>query len=323
MQPFKTIPYYRHGSETPWGGVGLREIFGKQIPDDTTGESLEVSAFPRLCCKNAEGVGLDTLLHDFGQPLRGTEIGEDFPLLLKLIHARERLSVQVHPTDEYARLHEGGKLGKTEAWVILDAQPGARIVYGLTPGCSCAHIIEAAARGESIEEYLRWVTVEPGDTIYIPSGTVHAIGEGILLYEIQESSNVTYRLWDWDRRDEQGNLRELHLRKAMDVSDSALQLQPIRMDQGLRRRTTGGERVSLINNRIVSLERLEVRGASMPLEEMPERFRLLTALCEGWMSFPGGALQFSKGDSIFIPAAAGRVKLECEGALLLAAPGKP
>lgn len=317
MHPFKMTPAYRHGADTPWGGAALRDVFGKPIPDDTTGESLEVSALPGLCSRDAQGRGLDALLREGGEALRGTRIGETFPLLLKLIHARERLSVQVHPGDAYAAAHEGGKLGKTEAWVILDAKPGARLVYGIQPGISRERLSEAAARGEAVEDCLRWLPVSTGDVLFIPSGMVHAIGEGILLYEIQQSSDVTYRFWDWNRRDAQGNARTLHLKQALDVTDVSLQLRPC---AGEKRRKTGGFQTRLIEHPVFCLDRLQVQS-SMPLEPMPQRFRLLTALCEGWAAYPGGAVQFKPGDSLFIPASADRVKLECRGELLLAMPG--
>jgi len=317
MHPFIMTPAYRHGAETPWGGTALRTVFGKDIPDDTTGESLEISALPGLCSRDAQGRPLDELLREGGTDMRGTRVGQAFPLLVKLIHARERLSVQVHPDDAYAAAHEKGKLGKTEAWVVLDAAPGARLVYGVQPGVTREELSRAAMSGRAVEDCLRWVPVSPGDALFIPAGTVHAIGEGILLYEIQQSSDLTYRFWDWGWRDAQGGTRALHLRKALDVADVSLCLYPSR---GERRPGAGGTRVRLIEARAFSLDRLEADGA-MPLEASPERFRLLTALCGGRMSFDGGAFPFKPGDSVFVPASAKGIALECEGALLLATPG--
>jgi len=317
MHPFIMTPAYRHGAETPWGGDALRTVFGKPIPDDTTGESLEISALPGLCSRDAQGRPLDQLLHEGGTALRGTGVGETFPLLVKLIHARVRLSVQVHPNNAYAAIHEKGKLGKTEAWVVLDAAPGAQLVYGLRPGITGEQLAQAAANGPALEDCLRWVTVSPGDALFIPAGTVHAIGEGILLYEIQQSSDLTYRFWDWGWRDAQGNPRALHLKQALDVSDVSLRLSPTR---GVSKPVTGGTRVRLIEDQAFTLDRLEVAG-SMPLEDSPERFRLITALCGGRIAFSGGMLGFKPGDSMFVPASAKGIDLKCEGALLMAAPG--
>ena len=320
VHPFIMTPAYRHGADTPWGGDALRVVFGKPIPDDTTGESLEISTLSGLCSRDSEGRPLDELLRLGGAAMRGTRVGGVFPLLLKLIHARERLSVQVHPGDAYAAAHEGGKLGKTEAWVVLEAVPGARLVYGIRPGVTREELARAAATGRKVEDFLHWLPVSPGDALYIPAGMVHAVGEGILLYEIQQSSDLTYRFWDWDRCDAEGNPRELHLRQALDVADVSLHLQPCR---GERRPCAGGFRTRLIGERAFTLDRLETTGGrqGMALEASPERFRLLTALCGGRMTFPGGALAFKPGDSMFIPASAGRIELACEGALLLATPG--
>jgi len=307
-------PAYRHGAETPWGGAALRDVFGKDIPDDTTGESLEISALSGLCSRDAEGRPLDELLRAGGAAMRGSKVGEVFPLLVKFIHARERLSVQVHPNDAYAAAHERGKLGKTEAWVVLDAPPGARLIYGIQPGITREELARAAADGSALEACMRWAPVSPGDALFMPAGMVHAIGEGILLYEIQQSSDLTYRFWDW------GRARELHLKKALDVINVDLRLEPRR---GEPKPAPGGTRARLVQDRAFALDRLEVAGEKpgMVLEESPECFRLLTALCGGRMTFPGGALAFKPGDSMFIPASAGRIALECAGALLLATPG--
>lgn len=317
MHPIKMIPAFRHGTDTPWGGTALREVFGKPIPDDTTGESLEVSVLPGLCSRDPDGKGLDVWWREGGEAFRGTKVGETFPLLLKLIHARQRLSVQVHPKDAYAGLHEGGKLGKTEAWVILQAQPGARLVYGIVPGVTREALAHAAAQGAALEDCLRWIEVQTGNVLYIPAGMVHAIGEGILLYEIQQSSDVTYRFWDWGRLDEKGNPRQLHLQKGLDVTDETLWLEPC---VGTGAPASGGARTRLIDDPIFTLDRLDVAGR-MPMAAMPERFRLLTALCPGEVTYPGGGCGFVPGDSFFIPASSPAFEICCEGELLLAAPG--
>lgn len=319
MHPIKMTPAYRYGEMTPWGGSALRDVFHKDIPDERTGESLEVSVLPGLESRAGDGRALTQILQEGGVDARGTDVGEEFPLLLKLISARERLSVQVHPDDAYARQHEGGKLGKTEAWVILDCKPGAELVYGIRAGVTREDLRAAcAAGGKAVEDCLRRLPVQPGDVVYIPAGMVHAIGEDILLMEIQQSSDVTYRFWDWGRLDANGNPRALHVEKGLDVVDVSLQLEPCR---GERVRATGGERIRYIQDKNFVLERLKVKG-SMPLEVMPRRFRLLTALCDGYLTEEGFALRFRPGDSIFIPASAGRVKLECEGDLLLCSPGE-
>lgn len=319
MNPVKLTPVFRSGADTPWGGGRLRTLYQKPAPDPHTGESLEASVLPGLESLMPDGRSLGEWVREHGPALCGTDMGSSFPLLLKLIDARERLSVQVHPGDAYAARHEGGKRGKTEAWVILDAPPDASLVYGVRPGITRQALTAAAGQGKAVEDCLRWVDVQPGDVLYIPAGMIHAIGADIVLYEIQQSSDVTYRFWDWDRRDPAGRPRELHLQKALDVADVSLQLGKC---TGESSRVTGGTSTRLIQDANFSLHRLDVKKA-MPLEEMPRRFRLLTALCEGYAAFAGGVISFHPGDTLLIPAQSPRVKLECEGALLLAAPMQP
>jgi mannose-6-phosphate isomerase len=250
LAPILMRPAYRYGSQTPWGGAKLRELYNKDTPDARTGESLELSAIPGLNSTDLEGTPLSHLIERYGKALVGTDIKGDFPLLLKLLDARESLSVQVHPDDAYARKHEN-KLGKTEAWYILSAQPA------------------------KVEELLRYVPVTQGDCFFIPSGTVHAIGEGIVLYEIQQSSDVTYRFYDWERRDKNGNKRTLHLKQAIDVTNPDLRLdkvipQPLPM-QGK------GQREGLLNTDFFETQRyLSCQDALIPADK--RRFAVLTAI---------------------------------------------
>jgi mannose-6-phosphate isomerase len=183
VYPLKMKPYFRHGEDTPWGGSALGALFGKDIPDDRTGESLEISALPgrESVIENGPlaGLTLTAAISKWGHDLTGDV--EGFPLLLKLLDAREMLSVQVHPDDTYAGANEGGKLGKTEAWLILSAQPGAKLVYGVNVEDSDA--LKKAVEDGKLEESLRWVNVLPGDVLYIPHGCVHALGGGLVIVE--------------------------------------------------------------------------------------------------------------------------------------------
>jgi mannose-6-phosphate isomerase len=140
-----------------------------------------------------------------------------FPLLIKLIDATQQLSIQVHPNDQQAQELEQEPFGKTEAWYILDAEEDAKLVYGLARPLSQAQLRERAAEG-SIEQDLAYLPVAPGDVVLVPAGTIHAIGAGIVLYEIQQTSNTTYRLYDWNRRGPDGQPRELHLDKGVQVA---------------------------------------------------------------------------------------------------------
>jgi mannose-6-phosphate isomerase len=278
-------------------------MFGKDIPDGRTGEALEVSALPGLESRAPDGITLPELAARHGAALTGTRAAGIFPLLLKLLDARERLSVQVHPDNAYAEEREG-KLGKTEAWLVLKAEPGARLVYGLAPGVDAGRLRRELSRmfdqgaADRIEACFNNVPVHPGDVFYIPAGTVHAIGAGIVLYEIQQSSDVTYRLWDGMRRDANGNARELHIDRALDVirpSPASAPLAGVTLSDGASART-----VYIANERF-ALERLAVRGAA-PQRGDAGSFAMLTALGGCKLAGDGFELSVRPGDTAFIPA---------------------
>lgn len=289
VYPLKMKPYFRHGSETPWGGGKLRELFNKDIPDDMTGESLEISALPGRESVIVNGELSGKTLTEAADVMGAELLGEfkEFPLLLKLLDAKERLSVQVHPDDEYAARVEG-KRGKTEAWYILNADPGAKLVFGVKAKSS-EELRQIVASGH-IEDTLNWIDVRPGDCLYIQSGTVHAIGGGIVLYEIQQSSDVTYRMWDW------GRPREIHTQKALDVTRCDIVTRPV---EPQTTEVMGGERISLIDGDFFKLTRLNVMGR-MPVEA--DSFALITALGEGAIEYDGGSVLVHNGESVLIPA---------------------
>ncbi len=311
LYPLKMMPYFRHGEETPWGGHALRDFFGKDIPDDRTGESLEISALPgrESVVENGPlaGFTLSRVMEEWGRGLTGD--AEGFPLLLKLLDAREMLSVQVHPDDAYAGAHEGGKLGKTEAWLVIAAEPGAKLVYGVT--ADTAEALRAQVEAGKLEENLRWVTVQPGDVLYIPHGCVHALGGGIVIYEIQQSSDVTYRFWDWGRLGKDGQPRALHTAAALDVSRPQLKLDKL---PGATLITTGGSRTAYISDANFELWRLNVAG-NMPLES--GRMLLLTSLGEAEVKWADGSFPLNPGESCLVPAGlegvvvAGRTAVMC------------
>ena len=192
LKPLFMEPYF---NEKDWGGTRLARVYGKQIPSEHTGESWEVSAHP-MGLSACEGRTLPQWIEEYGEKLTGTEVTGEFPLLIKLIDAREWLSVQVHPDDAYAQRVEGDPYGKTEAWVVLDCEPGAQLIFGID--CDVETLRSEIAQGR-LEQHLKKVDVKPGDVLYIPAGTVHAIGANMLIYEVQQSSDRTYRLYAWGR----------------------------------------------------------------------------------------------------------------------------
>jgi mannose-6-phosphate isomerase len=315
LLPMKMLPHYRCAPELPWGGNKLKTLFGKDIPNDRTGESLEISVIPGKESHTESGEGLGELLNAYGEKLQGTDIRGPFPLLLKLLDARDVLSVQVHPGDEYAAAHEDGKLGKTEAWVILQADPGAELVYGLVQGVTREELEKASREGAAVEKYLRRVKVKEGDVCFIPAGCIHAIGAGIVLYEIQQSSDVTYRFYDWDRTDAAGQKRALHIRQAVDTADLNFRLDPMH-------RVPGTDIEPLLRNSVFELDRLHVSG-ELQIVSDPRRFAFLTALGSLLLSWEGDALELEKGDSVLLPALRPDLNLQGVGEALLAQPALP
>lgn len=298
LAPIPMIPAYRFGEATPWGGSQLRALFGRDIPDERTGESLEVSDISGLNSRDPQGQTLSELIALHGEKLTGTAHTGTFPLLLKLIAARDKLSVQVHPDDIYAKQHEN-KLGKTEAWIILDAAEDARIVYGVKEGVTKEQLLEASLQGAAVEGLLRSVPVKAGDAFFIPAGTVHAIGSHITLYEVQQSSDVTYRFYDWNRADAQGNKRQLHLQQAIDVTDLDSRLQAsiptVLPLQGI------GKRELLLSCPFFAAERYSGCEQAI-IEPDPRMFRMLTAVEEAILRWEEGSLNLAPGDTALLPA---------------------
>ena len=311
LLPLTMHPAFRGGKLTPWGGEKLRTVYGKPIAEVPTGESLEISCIPGLESVDDTGVKLPELIERYGARFAGKYAGETFPLLLKFIDAAESLSVQVHPDDSYANANENGKLGKTEAWLILDAPEGSQLVYGIKAGTSLGELRTACEAGAKVEPLLRRVDVRPGDVCFIPAGCVHAIGAGIMLYEIQQSSDVTYRFYDWDRVDKNGNRRELHIDKALDVTDLDFTLDPI---------PAGNAPVArVLEETYFTLDLINVCGE----QAIPaiNHFGMLSVL-EGELTlcWQGGSRRLQKGESLYVPAASPALTLTGNGRAALSMP---
>ncbi|MFS0783147.1 mannose-6-phosphate isomerase, class I [Bacillus sp. 1P06AnD] len=215
LEPLFLQPVFK---ERLWGGTALRDRYGYEIPSELTGECWAVSAHPQglsiILNGSFAGKSLKELWEEhpglFGHPKE-----KMFPLLTKILDANMDLSVQVHPDDAYAKAHENGELGKTECWYVIDCKEDAELILGHT-----ARTREEWKRQMSEgnwNELLQRIKIKPGDFFYVPSGTVHALCEGTFILETQQSSDTTYRIFDYHRKDEEGNIRELHLDKALDV----------------------------------------------------------------------------------------------------------
>lgn len=316
--PFSIIrmyPYFRHGEMTPWGGDKLHKLFDKPIPDNRTGESLEISAIPNMESQDDHGNLLSELLAKYGEGFVGKDfVGERFPLLLKLLDAKGLLSIQVHPDDSYAKLHENGKLGKEEAWVVLDCEEDAQLVYGLAENVTPEQLANCLRNGESPENLVRFVKANKGDIFYMAPGTVHALGSGMVIYEIQQSSDVTYRMWDWARKDANGNMRELHIEDSINCIKYGQNLEIKQVPTAVgKHKIVDAESFVLCAVNIEDTEFLENDGSA---------FLLFTPLDSMNLLVGEDVLALDKGESVYIPANIKRIDIEGKGLALVAKPKK-
>ena len=218
MYPMKFIPIYK---ERIWGGDNLGRMFARELPSQQVGESWELSSHSNgasvVANGNLAGKTLQELMAEYKERLMGKKFANEknFPLLIKIIDANDKLSIQVHPEDEYAYRVEG-ESGKTEAWYVIDAKENGKIIYGLRKEVTKEEFIKAV-EGNRIGDAVNIVPVKAGDMMLVPAGMVHALLDGVMVYEIQQNSDTTYRVYDYDRVDDDGKGRELHIKKAIEV----------------------------------------------------------------------------------------------------------
>lgn len=299
MYPIKFENLYY---ERIWGGKDL-EKFRNNVPEGVIGESWDIACHKNGTGKVAngelKGKGFDEVIKEYGNKFLGNSISidEDFPLLIKLITAKDKLSVQVHPNDEYAKKIEND-LGKTEAWYVVDAEEGASLIVG-TKDCDKETFKKAIEYG-NLDKYLNKIPVKKGDFFYVQSGLVHAICEGILIAEIQQSSDTTYRVYDYNRG------REIHVEKALDVIDFSLKGENT---QGITIKNDGYDKTYLCLGEYFTIQKYEV-NTSVKEDSDEDRFYLFTCVDgEGTIKYNGGEENISMGDSIFIPASLGEYEL--------------
>jgi mannose-6-phosphate isomerase len=222
IYPLKFKPILK---ERLWGGTKLKEVLGKPIESDITGESWELSTVKGdisvIANGNLEGESLQSLIDSNGEELLGKSVvarfGNEFPILIKFIDAKQDLSIQLHPNDELAKARHDS-FGKTEMWYIMDADPKAELIVGFNKDVSKEEYA-ASIDNDTLLDLLNYEQVKEGDTFFINTGKIHAIGAGVMLAEIQQTSDVTYRVFDFNRKDKDGNLRELHTELALDAVD--------------------------------------------------------------------------------------------------------
>ena len=278
-----------------WGGNKLRE-YGKESTEDRIGESWELSFVKGDAATTEGGV---TTLEAFPKSTWGRKCEgfDNFPVLTKFIDAKENLSVQVHPDDSYALKYEG-QYGKSEMWYVVSADPGAGLYMGLQRECTPEEFSAKVADG-TVEELLSFKEVKAGDVFFIEAGTIHAIGGGVLIYEIQQNSTLTYRLYDYMRRDKEGNLRELHVDKAMKVSS----LKPY------YEKKFSGESV-IGSCEYFTTKEYKLSDETLSLTVGEDSYLAITVIDgEGVISYcsdnKNEGISLTRGESFFIPAGAG------------------
>lgn len=287
--------------EKIWGGKDFNN-FRDNVPEGRVGESWDIACHHNgiSIVSNGEykGIGLDELINIKGEDLLGTEISrESFPLLVKILNPREKLSVQVHPNDEYAIVNEG-EMGKTEAWYIMEAKQGASIILG-TKKCSKEEFVQAI-ENNNVEKYMNVIQVKKGDVYYVKSGLIHSLGSGIVAVEIQQNSDITYRVYDYDRG------RELHIEKALEVIDFNLEGKK---SKGIKIENENYEKTYYCLNTHFALELYDIRTKVLEVSDK-ERFYIYTCVeGEGTIIYNSGEEKLSLGDSIFIPASLGEYKI--------------
>ena len=324
MYPLKFEPCYQ---EKVWGGRRLAEVFDKKLPPGLIGESWEIADHPhgQSKIKNGKFAGLtiSQVLNNHSKELLGREkttARGEFPLLVKFLDANQKLSVQVHPDDDYAASQEGGESGKTEMWYILEAEPGAELIYGLKEGTT-RRDFHRAVKEKRVVDLLNRIKVHKGDAIFLPPGKVHAICEGIVLAEIQQNSDLTYRIYDWDRITEAGSRRELHIESALDVIDfSSSDNSPLKT---VCLENENIQREVLVSCRYFTVEVLNIAQAYQ--SKTREGYHILNVLA-GEGSLLGGnfsEVNLKCGDSFLLPASLGNYQVAGKIKMLKSSPKKP
>ena len=291
-----------------WGGRKLHDVFGYDIPDGPVGECWGISAHPHGDCTvdggPYDGCTLSQLWSEHHELFEGA-VGDRFPLLIKILDAREDLSIQVHPDDEYAMANENGSLGKHECWYVMDCDEDGQIVVGQRAH-DRAEFEQMVAEGRW-NDMVNLIPIKPGDFFDIKPGTVHAIKGGTQILETQQSSDVTYRVYDYDRRQPDGSLRELHLKQAADVIDYDA-VAPASGD------VTAPEEngiTKLMSCKYFEVLRIRAREGQTPVVAQDYPFMNLSVVWgEGTITSPAGVVNVKRGDHFVAPCGAGEMTFE-------------
>ena len=295
------------GKDYLWGGKRLNDEFAKGIPMSPLAETWECSVHPDgpsyVVNQEFKNKTLREVLEQHTEFL-GAKHTNGFPLLIKFIDAKEDLSVQVHPDDEYAFKYENGERGKTEMWYVLDATKNATLIYGLKRDITKEELLKAIT-DNTLTKYLQYVPVKKGDVFFIEPGTIHAINAGALIVEIQESSNLTYRLYDYNRIDKNGKKRDLHIQKALNVARLTKAIEPfqpmrvLKYEQGKASELLCHSKYFEVYRMIINTERRQT--VTYSTDDLSFKVLLCVQGC-GTISYGNESMPFYKGDCIFVPA---------------------
>lgn len=297
MYPLKFTPIYQ---ERIWGGQNIAKIFGRKIDGEHIGESWDLSSHSNgtSIVENGylAGKNLNELIAEYKEQLIGKKFADDtaFPLLIKILDANDNLSIQVHPDDEYAHRVEG-EAGKTEAWYVIHAKENANIIYGLKNKITKEDFVKAIENNR-IDDAVQRVPVKAGNMIFVPAGMIHALLDGVMVYEVQQNSDTTYRVYDYDRIGADGKKRELHIEKALEVIQFAEQPNYSFDEQN-------------IQCPYFSMEKVSVAGEKV--ETAKEEFIIYCVIAgSGEIRYKEFIVDLHSGDTILIPACLGEYILE-------------
>lgn len=297
-----------------WGGNRLRDEYGKVSDKEIIAESWELAAREdgNSIIKNGDfkGKKLSEYIEAKGIRVLGKKCEKfgGLPVLIKLIDAKKDLSIQVHPSDDYAFKNEG-EAGKTEMWYIIDCEPDAKIVYGFKNKLTREEFKECIENNK-LTDKLNYVNVKKGDVFFIPSGTLHAIGAGILIAEIQENSNITYRVYDYNRKDKNGNKRELHIEKALEVTNLSDAPEQEKHDIEMY---FGNRAKILCQCEYFMVIKIKIENGNANFFADATSFHhILITDGKGSIQFEGGSMDLKRGSSIFVPAGFGGYKIAGE-----------
>lgn len=300
------------GKDYLWGGVNLINKYNKNLDVTPLAESWECSThldgLTKVANKAFEGMSLREFLNRHPEFIGYKKIDKGLSFLVKLIDAKDSLSIQVHPDDDFARLIENENNGKAEVWFILDAKPGAKIIYGFNRDCSKDEFLLRLKSGDLLS-LCNEIPVKKGDSFSIYPGTVHAIGAGVILAEVQQSSNLTYRIYDYNRKDKDNNFRELHLDKAIEVLNYSSEKNIKRRSKIIRYgKGFSKERIFKYKNAFV-VERWRVRQEVI-MENPKSRYGCILCI-DGQALLRGkNTVLLDKGKSVFIPSYSGEVQID-------------